>query len=147
MAGRQQDGGPVHGVEPEYTLPDEVHPPVRVGPPALVVGLTRRRRTGIKRGDVVAERVPPDIDDLARITRHADTPAAGPPDRPGRAEVLESAGDEAEYLIAAAGRLDPQLAVADQVGELAGVPGQPEKPVLLGYQLRRRAVVGALAVR
>jgi hypothetical protein len=70
----------------------------------------------------------------------------GPGDRARDAEVLQAAGDEAEHLVAPAGRLDPELAGADEVVQLAGVPGEPEEPVLLLHRLRRQAVLGAVAV-
>src|SRR6202034_876110 len=109
-----------HGVKPQHTLADKVDPAVGAGPPAFVV-LAAGAVAG--RGDVVAQGIPPDIDHLARITGHGDAPAAGASRGTRGAEVLEAAGDEAEYLIAPCRGLDPQPARADQVAQLAGVAG------------------------
>src|SRR5260370_29641333 len=135
FAGRQQDRGPVDRVEAEYALADDVHSAVSAGPPAAIVGSAGAAgpvvlRPIVEGRDVVAQRVPPDVDHLAGVTGHADAPAAGPGDRPGRAEVLQAAGDEAEHLVATAGRLDPELARADQVVQLTGVAGWREEPIL-----------------
>src|SRR5215469_2358046 len=141
---RQQDGGPVHGVEAQDALADDVYAPVGVGPPAFVVGGVAGAI--VQRSDVVPERIPPDVYHLARVVWYADPPASCPRDRSGRAEVLEAAGYESEHFVSPAGRFDPQLPRADQVMQLRGIPGQPEEPVLLGDELRWDAVLGTIPV-
>src|SRR5712664_355230 len=116
-------------------------------PPPAFIELAALAVAVSQRGDVVAERVPPDVDGLARIVGHRDAPAAGAGRRPGHAEVIQPAGDETEHLVPAGGGLDPQLAGVDQALQPAGVPGQPEEPVLLPYLLRPGAVLGAQAAR
>ena len=67
-AGRQrftgggEEGRPVHGVEAEDPLADDVHPLVRLQPPPPVVGAARL--TEAQRTEVVGERVEPDVDHL-----------------------------------------------------------------------------------
>src|SRR5215813_2684834 len=138
-------------MEPEHALADHMHPAVGTGPPTLVVGAACAigatiPRAEIERGHVVAECVPPDVDDLARVARHFDAPVTRSRDGPGRAEILEPPGDKGQHLVPAAGWLDPQLAGADQVMQLPGVTGEPEEPVLLGYLLDRYAVVRAVTI-
>src|SRR5208282_2800789 len=141
----EQDRGPVDGVKPQHALAGQVHPPAGAGPPpAVVPGFAG---AVAERGDVVAERVPPDVDHLAGIAGDGYAPAAGPGRGARRAEVLEPARDEAEHLVAPPGGLDPEPARADQVVQLAGVPGQPEEPVLLRDGLRLGAVFRAPAAR
>ena len=89
----------------------------------------------VQRGEVVAERVPPDVDDLARVTGDRDAPAAGALGAAGDGEVREPAVDEGQDLVAALGRLDADRAVGDEAAQLAGVAGQPEEPVLLRHQV------------
>src|SRR5262249_17823391 len=78
---------------------------------------------------VVAERVPPDVDHLARVVGDGNAPAPGPGRGPRRGEVLKPALDEAENLVAPGRGLDPEPAGADKPVELVGVPGQAEEPV------------------
>ena len=90
--GRHQEGRPVDRVEADDVLADEMH----VGRPE------RPARRGLVReaagGDVVVQRVQPDIHHVAGRVRHRDAPAeAGAADR----QVVQPAAHEADDLVAA----------------------------------------------
>ena len=84
----------------------------------------------VQRCEVVAERVKPHVDHLARVAGDRDAPAAGARGAAGDGEVLQAAVDERQDLVAALGWLDADRAVGDEVAQLAGVAGQAEEPVL-----------------
>src|SRR6516164_5994050 len=113
-------------------------PAAAAGPPLLVV---RGAGAEAERGDVVAQRVPPNVDDLAWVAGNRDAPAVRAFGGPGDGEVFQAARDEAENLVTPLGWLDPQLAAADHVVELAGVTGEAKEPVLLRHLLRDDAVL------
>ncbi len=73
QAGREQERRPEHGVEAQDVLADEVDAlGARVVPePAVVRVVGRAEAEG---GDVVGERVEPDVDDVARVPRKRDPP-------------------------------------------------------------------------
>src|SRR4029453_10624978 len=123
----------VGGRRPARPPPD---PPVVVGGSIGAV---------VERVDVVAERIPPDVDDLVRIAWHTDAPAARPGAGTGDAEVLQAAGDEGEHLVPAGRWLDPQPATLDQLVEPVLVTRQAVEPVLLGDARRPGAVLGTAA--
>ena len=130
----QQHRRPVHGVETQHSLAQQVNPAFR-GAPGLFAG----------RGDVVAERVPPDVDHLARVARHRDAPATGAFRRAGHRDVVEPAGEEREHLVAALGGLDAQPPGLDGLAQRCGIARQPEEPVLFGDPLGWRVVLRAAA--
>ncbi len=101
-AGRHEERGPVDGVEPQDVLPDDVD--------ARPVALVERRvfRAEPERGDVVHERVEPDVDDVARAVRERDAPLDG---RPGDREILEPGLHERAHLVEAALGIDERLPV------------------------------------
>ena len=148
LAGREQHGRPVDGVEAQDALADDVHP-TSAAPRASSAGRRAsplRMRAVIERGDVVGQRVDPDVHHLAGVARHRDPPAARPRPRAGDGEVLQARLDEAQHLVAPRCRDDAQPAAGDQVVELVAVAREAEEAVLLLDQLRHRAVVGAAAV-
>ena len=114
---------------------------------ANAVGIVREAGAG----DVVDERVVPDVDDpglgipravLAQRAlavlgdRERDAPTAGRALARDR-EVLEAAADEAEHLVAPVVRLDEVGVVGEMALEALLVGRQPEEPVLLGQPLER----------
>ena len=134
----EQHRGPDDAVEPRDVLADHVE--VR-GPPL-------RERRGVvgeaRAGDVVDQRVEPDVDLRLRVERERDAPGRR---RARDRDVLEAALELRELLVL------PELGL-DEVGVLAVVldqavaPGrEPEEPVLLLEPLRlARQVLGAAAV-
>jgi len=147
LPGRQQHGRPVDGVKPQHALAKHVDPVPWSGPPAPVGLVTGWADLAVaQRRHVVAQRVEPHVDNLARVAGHRDAPAAGPVGGPRHREVRQPAVDEPEHLVAAPGGLDPQPAGGDRLPQRRGVAGQPEEPVLLADLLRFRPVFGAAAV-
>ena len=113
---------PVHAVEPDDLLADDV---VHVGPPgseALVVGAEADGR------GVVDERVVPDVEDVALGPRHRHAPGErGPGDR----HVIEALAQEAEHLVPLALGGDDLRVRLDPVDEALLVAAQAEEVVLL----------------
>ena len=136
QAGRQQHRRPVHAVEPEDVLADDVgaRPP---RPEAGLVGAVADRR------DVVGEGVEPDVGDVALVPGQRDAPGDR---RATDREVLQAAPDEAEGLVALG--LGPyEVGVLFvPVEQRLLVLREPEEVVLLADQLDRSAVDGAVAV-
>ncbi len=93
LAGGEQHGGPVHAVEPEDVLADEV---VDVGPP---VGEARPVGAVADRRGVVDERVVPDVEDVRVVPRHRHTPVER---AAADADVAEAVADQAQRLVALA---------------------------------------------
>lgn len=140
LPGREEDRRPVDRVEPDDPLADHVQPLVALAPPVAVVlaaGVTPER------GDVVGERIEPDVDHLLGIVRHRDAPAPCPLARAGDAEVAEAVPDEHEHLVAPVLGLDPKAPVLDQIEQHVLVVRQPEEPVELDDYLGRLSVLGA----
>ena len=139
----KKDRGPVDRVEADDPLADHMQPLVALAPPLAkslaLVGV-------VERGDVVRERVEPDVDHLAGVARHGDAPAVGAFGRTGDAEVGQTAPDEREHLVAAVLRLDLQTAAFDQIEQSLLVVGETEEPVALDDQLGRLPVFGAETV-
>jgi len=127
LPGRQQHGRPVDGVKPQHALAKHVDPVPCSGPPAPVGLVTGWADLAVaQRRHVVAQRVEPHVDNLARVAGHRDAPAAGPVGGPRHREVRQPAVDEPEHLVAAPGGLDPQPAGGDRLPQRRGVPAQPE---------------------
>ena len=92
------------------------------------------------RGDVVGQRVEPDVAHVVRVPRQRDPPAEG---RPADREVLEPAPDQREDLVAPGlglHRLGVPLVVLEQP---LRVRREPEEVVLLHHAFDRRPVDGA----
>lgn len=143
QTGRQQHRRPVHGVKAHHTLADQMGTALARHPPLLVGGVVG---AVAEAGDVVAQRVPPHVDDLGGVAGHGDAPAAGTGVGAGDGEIVQTARDQGQDLVAAGGGFDAQGAVGDQLVQPAGVAGQPEEPVLLRHELRLGAVLGAAPV-
>ena len=134
-AGRHQEGRPEHAVEADDVLADHV----QVGRPVLP---QRIAGVGIAaRGDVVGERVQPDIHDVLGIARHRHAPReAGARHR----EVLQAALHEADDLVAPAVRRDEARVLVVEVEQPVGPGRQLEEvgrlldPLDLGAARRRR---------
>ena len=94
-------------------------------------------------GDVVGERVEPDVDDLRRIVRHRDPPSVGAFDRTRHADVVQSRTQLCEHLVATRRGLDAERAALDRTGDPFAVARQPEEPVPLPHDVGRRAVLRA----
>ena len=70
----QQKGRPVNAMEADDLLANHVH----AGPIPLVErALGGLGRTEAESGDVVAQRVQPDVDDVRGIARHGNAPCEG----------------------------------------------------------------------
>src|SRR5258708_13152822 len=129
-------------MEPQYPLAEQVYPAAGAGPPPVQVCLIG---SVAERGQVVSERVPPDIDHLAGVAWYRNAPAVSPLIGSGDREVGQAAIDERENLVATSGRLNPQSSGRDLVPQPAGIAGEPEEPVLLGDSVRPDAVLRAQA--
>ena len=92
-AGRQQHRRPVHAVEAQDVLADEVVCRGHHVREALLVGAVADG------GDVVDERVEPDVEDVALVPRARDAPVDR---RAGDRDVLQALADDAERLVALA---------------------------------------------
>ena len=126
-------------MEADDLLADHVH----VRGPILAEELVVFR--GIAQGgDVVGERVDPDIDDVLGIEGHLDAPIEG---GAGDAQVLQPREQEVlHHLVDAALGLDEFRVLADVFDEPVGIFGKPEEIALLPGEFHRPAAVGALAV-
>src|SRR5215831_10071832 len=90
-------------------------------------------------GDVIAERVEPDVDRLIRIAGHGDTPAASALRAARDAEVLRFAFDPRENLVPARLRNDLDLAARIKLAKLPAVTRQAEEPVFFFDLVRNRS--------
>ncbi len=145
---RRQVGGhqhrrPVDDVEADDVLADDVDAVRIVEPVALeqlaVLGV-------VERGDVVAERVDPDVHHLVGIARHGHAPAVTATGLARDGEILQPLVDEREHLLAAVLRLDQHFVTGDQVAQSILVGGEAEEVVLLVDPLRLGAVDRAALV-
>ena len=84
LAERHQEDRPVDRVEADDVLADQVHV---CGPEALVVLVVIAVRIVAAEGDIVGQRVQPDVDHVARIKVHRDAPAER---GAGHAQVLQA---------------------------------------------------------
>ena len=120
--GGQQQRRPVHAVEAQDVLADQVvdrRPPLleAVGVVAVADG-----------GGVVDERVVPDVEDVVGIPRHRDAPV----DRhPADRDVLEALAQQPEGLVALALGRDRTRVGLVPVEQGLGEGGELEEPVLL----------------
>src|SRR5258708_4905702 len=99
-----------------------------------------------ERGDVVRQRVEPDVDDLTRIARHRNPPTTGPRARSRDTDVLEPRGDERADLVPTRFRQDPELARIDQRKQAIAVAGEAKEVVLFLDDLGRGQVLWTKAV-
>ena len=123
VAGGEQQRGPVHAVEFEDVLADELIAgrPERWDQVSMRIGIGQRR-------DVVQQRVEPHVEDLRVVPRHRHAPLQlGPCER----NVLESLGDERPCLVEVALRHHEVGSVGVQLLELLLKARQREEPVLL----------------
>ena len=95
QAGCHEEGGPVHGMEAEDLLADEMHVD---RPQALVVAPLPLRLAEAYRAHVGRQRVEPHVEDMFRIVRERDAPTQA---RSADREIPESAAHEREDLVAA----------------------------------------------
>ena len=128
---------PVDGVEPQDVLADRVdvggpHPREPLGS----VGVARG-------GDVVRERVEPDVADVLRVPGQRDAPVER---RPADREVLEAAADRRQDLVPPGLGLDRFGVRLVVLEEALGVGGEAEEVVLLDHPLDRALVDRAEAV-
>ena len=122
-AGRQQHRRPVDAVEADDVLADEVHrrPPLRE-----LRGLVRLPVAG--RGDVVRQRVEPDVGDVALVPRDGHAPLER---RAADREVEQAALDEPQHLVAPADRVDDVGVLLVPLQQPVLEAAQPEEVVLL----------------
>ena len=135
--GGHQHRGPVHRVEAQDVLADEV---VVGGPPlgeARVVGRVPDR------GAVVEERVGPHVRDVLRVPGQRNTPVDR---RPAHREVLQTTADESEDFVHARLRLHRVGMRGVVLEEPVGEARQAEEVVLLDHELDRAEVDRAVTV-
>ena len=112
---------------------------------SLVVGRTRLV-SELECADVARQGVEPDVDDLARIVRHNETPPPCSTGGPRDADVAEPAADEREDLVFEGLRRDQELVRADKRLDVILIGGQTEEPVLLSHSLDSGVVLRATVV-
>ena len=128
-SGRVQHRRPRHGVEPQDVLADEVH----TGPERLEELAVRV----VERGDVVEQRLDPNVDDVLRIPRDRDPPA----ERRSRDRRVLQVLREADHFVQSRLRVDRcGRARVVLVDEPVLVLRQPEEVVLFRNDLDRDAV-------
>ena len=130
--------GPDDGVEADDLLADKVD----VGGPELIIIVVLVVHEAERRA-VVEERVDPDVNDVAGVKVHGDTPGEA---RAGNAEVFKAGLDEVvDHLVHAGGGLE-EISVLKQVLHAVGVLTELEEVGLLLGVLHVASAVGALAV-
>ena len=141
LAERHQEDGPVDGVEAHDVLADDVD--VR-GPVSLIIRAALALAVIAETGDIVGERVQPDIDDVFGVRLDGDAPAES---GAGHAKILQTGLQEVVDHLVAAG--DGQ----DEIGMLLVILHQPvrifahaEEISLLFRLGDLSAAVGTLAV-
>ena len=135
---RLEHAGPVDAVWLQNVLRRDVlaHRPVRIE--SLAVGPPED-------GDVIDERVEPDVRHVALVERQRDTPRQYV-FRTADRQVSERTLQEREHLVAIALRSDGFRVVVQVADEPVLVRAHPEEVVVLRGELRRDVVVGAFAV-
>ena len=132
-------------MEPQDVLADDMH----IGGPqsAELLALLPVRLVGIipDGGDIVDQRIQPDVGHVAGVEGHGDSPRKG---GTGHAQILQSCLEEiVDHFLLAALRLD-EVRMLIKVGhESVGVPAHAEEVRLLAGALDGSAAVGASAVR
>jgi hypothetical protein len=130
--------GPDDGVEADDLLADKVD----VGGPELIIIVVLVVHEAERRA-VVEERVDPDVNDVAGVKVHGDTPGEA---RAGNAEVFKAGLDEVvDHLVHAGGGLE-EIGVLKQVLHAVGVLTELEEVGLFLGVLHVASAVGALAV-
>ena len=130
-AGRHQERGPVHRVETDDVLADDVHVRRPVAP--VLVALVGEADAG----DVVGQRVDPDIHHVLFVAGHLDAPVErGARDR----EIAQAALDEAHHLVLARVRSDEIRAIRVELEQLVLIGREAEEIALLLDPLDRRAL-------
>ena len=130
----QQEGRPVDRVEADDVLADKM----KVGGPELVPHLTA---IGIaEAGDVIGQRIDPNIHDVAVAAGHFHAPVeAGPAHR----QILQPALDEGHHFIAAADGFEEARCV-QQFEQRLGIARQAEEPGLFLGPFDRSPLRGQL---
>ena len=143
VLGHRQPGGeqqrrPVDRVELEDVLADEVEGrrPEAVGQVVPVAGEAER-------GDVVEQRVEPDVEDLVGIPRDRDPPLQP---RARERDVLQPLGDERARLVAELAREDEVRVLRRELLELLLEAREAEEPVVLALAVERDLVDRARVV-
>ena len=144
-AGRLQHGRPVEAVEADDLLAHEVKALAGLFPVAVVrLPAPGIRLAEAEGGDVVRERIHPDVEHVARIVGDRDPPLhPGPAD----AEVLQALPDHGQHFVAPPRGVDADAAGADLVGQPVRVGREAEEEVLLLRPLAGPLVVGAEIAR
>ena len=138
QAGRLEHGRPEHGVLAQDVLADQV-PGAR--PERAVARVVRVA----ERGDVVDQRVAPDVGDVRVVPRQADAPWQ-PVARAGDRQVADRRAQQAEHLRPVAGRMDPAGVRFQELAQPVAVLLHAEEVVAFAAQDRRVAVLRQLAV-
>ncbi len=125
-------------MEAHDLFPDEMH----VGGPELAVEGVVVRAVA-ERGDIVGERVDPDVNHVLGVERHRDAPRET---RARDAQVLQPLVDELDHLVLAAFGLDEIGPVPIQLEQAVGIVGEAEEIGLLADHLDLAAAVRASAV-
>jgi hypothetical protein len=95
-------------------------------------------------GEVVDERVEPDVDGLLRVAGKRDAPVEP---LPGDRDILETTLQQPQHLVAPDLRIDREFAGPNQLEQRLRVAAQAKEPVALpgGHQVERR-MLDAVAV-
>ncbi|MCY1232635.1 hypothetical protein D9M72_451370 [compost metagenome] len=123
QAGRYQESRPIDCVEADDVLADHMD----VGWPELgawTLGIVEIAG----RGDVVRQRVDPDIHHVRRVVRNLDAPVEG---GARNREILEARFHERNHLVAAFGRTDEIRIFLIVLQELVLIGGEAEEVALL----------------
>src|SRR6266849_6448822 len=132
-AGGHQEGGPVHGVEANDFLADEME----IGGPVSRFLVIRAADCTEIRG----QGIEPDVEDVRLFSRHGNAPAnCGARD----AEIAEAAFYETEYFIAAGFRLDKTRVLGVPIEKRFLKGRKFEEIVWLGDSFRGTAAIGTL---
>ena len=128
--GAHQESRPVHGVEPDNILPDQVH----AGGPEFAPFLGVCRIT--EPGDVVGQRIDPDIHYVLVTARHLYAPVeAGAADR----KISEALRNEGYHLVPPAFGFEKARPV-EQFEQSVLIIGETEEPAFLDSPFDRRAL-------
>ena len=148
LSQRHQEDGPVNRVEPDDIFSDQM----KIRRPLLMIETAAVPiRVIADAGDVVAERVKPDIHDMPRIEIHGDAPLEA---RSRHAQILQAGKQKiVHHLIPAGNRLDEFRVGVDIIDELRRILAHPKEIglLLLGMHLpaanRAPPVFGQLRLR
>ena len=136
---RHEHGGPDDGMESHDLLADEMD----IRRPVFLIEAIILRAVA-KGGDIVGERIHPDVDDMLRVERDRHAPGKR---RAGHAQVFQTGLDKViEHLIAAGGGLQKLRMLLKKLDQLILIFGKAKEIRLLGRAPDLAPTVWALTV-